>query len=201
MKKRLLISFGCLSLIAVVICSVFVFNADESALLPVSYVEANLAYDAADLREAIGVSDYVFVGTVLEADNAHYLMVTEEFGVPFTNYMIQVEENIKGCLITENPVEITKEGGVSFDRTSVIVFENDEMPQPGETYIFRAFAQMDGSLLVSGPQSNVLLDQYEISMQSDEDAYSLVVQYVDAYNNEINPNIRESAVSVYDAAE
>lgn len=199
MKKRLIISLGCLSIIAVFICSVFVFT-DSSAQLPISYTEANIAYDASDLREAIGVSDYVFVGTVLEAEDAHYLMVAETFGIPFTNYTIQVDENIKGNLVTDTAIEITKEGGISYDNSCIIVFENDEMPQIGETYIFRAFAQTDGSLLISGPQSNVLLDQYG-TMQADLAETSLITQYLDAYENEINPGIRESATSLYDAVE
>lgn len=201
MKKRLTFSLGCVTVVTIFICSMFVVKNGSSAL-PLSYVEGNLAYDVDDLREAVGVADYVFVGTVMESKETYHVMVTEEFGIPFTNFSVQVAENIKGSLITECPIEVTKEGGVSLDKSCIIVFEDDEMPNIGGTYIFRAFAQSDGSLLISGPKSNILLEDYGVSSHMDVPTEgSLLAQYVDAYENEIDPHCRESQISIYDTEE
>lgn len=73
-------------------------------------------------------------------------------------------------------IEITKHGGVTQDQKSVFLFDEDCLPEIGKQYIFLAYAQSDGSLLISGPNSNVLaktakdevVDEYEEAVENEE---------------------------------
>ena len=154
---------------------------------PVETIDALYTYDINDERQAVGIVNYVFVGKVLSFDDTEYRRVTEtklpdgtvsRFGVPYSHFTVVVTQNIKGDLITEEPIEVIKHGGITIDGEKLFVFsDGDAMPEVGETYVFRATAQEDGSLLVAGPKSNVRVEN--------GDPNGIVDKYVDAYNNEI----------------
>ncbi len=164
---------------------------------PVETIDALYTYDINDERQAVGIVNYVFVGEVLSFDDTEYRRVTEtklpdgtvsRFGVPYSHFTVVVTQNIKGELITEQPIEVIKHGGITIDGEKLFVFsDGDTMPEVGETYVFRATAQEDGSLLVVGPKSNVLVE--------DGDPEGVVAKYVDAYNNEIINEMAESMKS------
>ena len=80
--------------------------------LPIHQMHASFVYDTDNIREAVGICDYVFVAKVVSCDGTEYrnVITTEdekgnpkEVGSPYTNYTIQVLENIKGELITDKP--------------------------------------------------------------------------------------------------
>lgn len=154
---------------------------------PVETIDALYTYDINDERQAVGIVNYVFVGEVLSFDDTEYRRVTEtklpdgtvsRFGVPYSHFTVVVTQNIKGELITEQPIEVIKHGGITIDGEKLFVFsDGDTMPEVGETYVFRATAQEDGSLLVVGPKSNVHVEN--------GDPNGIVDKYVDAYNNEV----------------
>lgn len=90
--------------------------------LPIHQMHASFVYDTDNIREAVGICDYVFVAKVVSCDGTEYrnVITTEdekgnpkEVGSPYTNYTIQVLENIKGELITDKPIPIVKQGGIS----------------------------------------------------------------------------------------
>lgn len=60
----------------------------------------------------------------------------KEVGSPYTNYTIQVLENIKGELITDKPIPIVKQGGISEKQDAIYLFENDSLPSENSIYIF-----------------------------------------------------------------
>ena len=85
--------------------------------LPIHQMHASFVYDTDNIREAVGICDYVFVAKVVSCDGTEYrnVITTEdekgnpkEVGSPYTNYTIQVLENIKGELITDKPIPIVK---------------------------------------------------------------------------------------------
>ena len=117
--------------------------------------------------------------------------------VHHTNYTVNVIENIKGELVTEQSISITKQGGVSENQDAVYVFENDELPVANNTYIFLAYAQEDGSLLISGPNSNVLYNNAETYSTTSTSAYQ---EYKTAVENEVIPVERERFTSVYEGS-
>ena len=136
---------------------------------PVETIDALYTYDINDERQAVGIVNYVFVGKVLSFDDTEYRRVTEtklpdgtvsRLGVPYSHFTVG------------------EHGGITIDGEKLFVFsDGDAMPEVGETYVFRATAQEDGSLLVAGPKSNVRVEN--------GDPNGIVDKYVDAYNNEI----------------
>jgi len=189
---------------------------DDMSNLPIVSVEASFVYDTEDIRERVGISDYIFVGKIISYDGVRYENTVTiedsngkpvEVGSPYTDYTVQVLENMKGSLITDEPIKIVKEGGVSQAQDSVYVFENDEMPVTGNTYIFLGYAQQDGTILISGPYSNVLIEEYEIMKENSSnsenisdigDDIEIYQSYLGAVENEVIPVERERYQSIYD---
>ena len=171
----------------------------NSKIVKTSYMEGDFAINYNDLNQVVGSADYVFVGTV-ESDEGtvykNYVTMetenggTKEVGTPYSNYMVTVIENIKGNLITEKPVPVQKSGGLSEDGTTIYLYEGDELPMVGATYIFFAYAQQDGSLLISGPVSNIDLDvnNDENTEANAIDSYKKLTDYheiLEAYENQV----------------
>lgn len=149
----------------------------NAAELPVKQMHASFVYDTESKEESVGMVDHVFLGKVVSNDGT-----SDREDSPYTNYTVQVLENIKGSLTTDTPIQIAKHGGVYKDGSSVYLFENDVLPEVDQTYVFLAYAQKDGSLTVSGPHSNIA---------ADADAETVVETYQAAYTNEIIPVERE----------
>ena len=112
--------------------------------LPIHQMHASFVYDTDNIREAVGICDYVFVAKVVSCDGTEYrnVITTEdekgnpkEVGSPYTNYTIQVLENIKGELITDKPIPIVKQGGISEKQDAIYLFENDSLPSENSIYI------------------------------------------------------------------
>lgn len=141
-------------------------SADDS-VIPISRIQGSFVINVDDQRELAAFADYVFVGEVLKNEGYEYRhpVAMEDGngneimrGSPYTNYTVQVLENIKGNLIMDKGIPIVKEGGLSEDGSCYEMFEDDELPVEKGIYIFYAYAQKDGSLLLSGPNSNIKID-------------------------------------------
>lgn len=183
-------------------------QADVDAL-PVKTIQASFVCDPYNVRELVGMVDYVFVGEVTGRDETLYKNVVlmedengelKEVGAPYTPYTIQVRSNIKGNLRTDTPIPVLKHGGVTQDQAAIFLYEDDLLPREGQSYIFLAFAQSDGSLLVSGPNSNLPLENASqaVSSGGDDAPSPLYDSYVDAYENEVIPINRERFHSTYE---
>lgn len=165
------------------------------------------AIDCNNLKEVVGDADYVFVGNVVEKRETIYkfpVMIEDGNGnereetSPYTNYVVQVVENIKGNLRKEDTILLQKAGGITKDGSMYIVYEKDEMPIAGNSYIFFAYAQPDGTLLVSGPASNLALDLTEAA--SDDGQENVYQNVIDAFEDQIVSE-RERFISVYESIE
>lgn len=109
------------------------------------YTHVTMGIDETNLFGYVGAVDYVFVGKVTEAAYA----VTEENDK--SSYKIHVEKNIKVELVSD--IQGSKHGGILEDGT-MLLYESDKiqetgLPEVGETYIFMAYGQSDGELLLS----------------------------------------------------
>lgn len=142
------------------------FSNVEAGKLPVSTIQASFVYNPYNLNESVGIADYVFAGKVVSNDGTEYRYPVPledengnvvETGTPYTHYTVQIIENIKGVLQTEKAIPLVKDGGIEQNRKSICLHEDDILPEVGENYIFRAYTQEDGSLLISGPNSNIPL--------------------------------------------
>ena len=108
-----------------------------------------------DFRELAGFADYVFIGYVDEMLDTEY---KGEHDI-ITNYKITVLANIKGELIKNDSIPMVKNGGVSKDGKFLEIDSRDFMPLEGNKYVFYGSCQEDGSLLISGANSNYLLEE------------------------------------------
>ncbi len=180
----------CVFLASAVVVSIiylwlFKDNSKEDSMKNISYVEGAFTINYNDLREVVGSADYVFVGHVISKGKTEN---DEVLPLPVTEYSIRVEENIKGQLITDEDITIFKDGGISDISGNLVLFEGDYMPETGHRYVFYAYAQPDGTLLLSGPISNVSLESSKAKAGNVNVDYSKNKEYLktlDAYENEI----------------
>lgn len=150
------------------------------------FAHVTMAVDETDPYVYTGTMDYVFAGTVKEVLR-NVIDPKDRKDKGESCYAVHVERNLKGTL--EEEIEVRKKGGV--DRNGVMqLLESDSrkdtgLPIAGKTYIFMAYAQQDGSLLLSE-----FFDQRECSEE-------LIAEYEEYIANEI-PSERERFHSVYE---
>lgn len=133
----------------------------------ISVVHSSYAIDVDSYAALAGSADYVIIGNVIEEQNVEYKHKVEietenggskTVGSPYTNYLIEVEENLKGELNQDTPIVIQKEGGVAEDGKSYIMRDGDILPVEGGRYVFYIYAQENGQNLVSGKNSTIPLN-------------------------------------------
>lgn len=154
----------------------------------VNHMHASYAIDVESKEEVVGSADYVFVAKVVDEVRTEYrhpiTMETEyggtkEVASPYTIYSIEVIDNIKGKLQKNKPFDIAKSGGISEKGDTVYIFEADELPQENKYYIMMGYAQPDGTILVSGANSNILLngtDKQDIVSSKEYKEYKKALQ-------------------------
>lgn len=148
-----------------------------------------MVYDETNLYEIAGTVDYIFIGTVDSViNNVVDYNSSAEYAV-YSSYKITVEENLKGEL--KNEVECYRHGGYLKDGTLLYpVSDNIEntrdIPQEGKQYVFMAFGQPDGTLI---------LEEFfgDIEFTGDE----MKENYMDYISNEI-PDDRIRYMTKYD---
>ena len=111
------------------------------------------AFDVSDKRKVVGFHDYVFVGEVKKVVGTGYSDVDfsdglRMFSQPYTQYEIRVLENLKGELVTDRDVPLTKHDGAYFFGKKVSMMDGDSLPDEGECYIFICTAGEDGELYI-----------------------------------------------------
>lgn len=180
--------------------------------IPVNYLRNSYIIDVNNPAELVGDADYVFVARVDNLTGTTYRfpsMVIDDNGkdtevtTPFTNYQVTIIQNIKGELVSDRPISLQKKGGISKDKKMYTLPEGDFLPEEGKIYIFFAYAQEDGSLLVSGRNSVIDLNRTnldkrdlnnELTMLNNNSEY---LSFQKAYENQIVRN-RDRFISIYD---
>ncbi|MDO5301222.1 MAG: hypothetical protein Q4E76_01785 [Tissierellia bacterium] len=127
---------------------------DRGGAHPSSTVD--FAVDVENPREVVGFADYYFIGEVLR--EMETLPQGEGGALPYTRYQVQVVENIKGSLPQDEALDVLKAGGIG-PQGEVLTYENDELLEVGKTYALAAAVQGAGSLLISGPNSSVVVEE------------------------------------------
>ena len=134
--------------------------------LPVYYSCSSYFIDVNSLSATTNHADYVFVGTIseyLDESYKNYEHMTDlngntvMWGEPYTNYQVSVLQNIKGNL--SGNIFIQKFGGLDQSGDFYIIPEGDIILEEGNTYIFFAYEQDDGSLIVRGKNSTLAYTQ------------------------------------------
>jgi len=161
-------------------------------------------------QETVGDADYVFLARVNQKVNTVYKdpvtieteSGTKEISTPYTNYEVTVLKNIKGSLQLDTNIPIQKAGGNDKDDSSIVLYEDDNLPEVGKAYVFLAYAQDDGSLLVSGPHSNTFVKNINKAITSkkipdDIEKSEVISKYKNANKNQVVRD-RDRSISKYD---
>lgn len=142
-----------------------------------------------DLREAVGVSRYVFIGKVEETYDyfsqrlrRKFPDIIDYFGGEFTECRLNVITDIKGDLTVGNIFSYYKVGGINRSRTCIVLEEGDILPEVGKYYIFTGVAHADGTM--TGGFTIPLEDTITENNLEESKIYQ---QYIDAFNNQILP--------------
>lgn len=88
---------------------------------------------------------------------------------------------------TAESIFIEKQGGLREDGSAYDVFEDDQLPKVGQIYIFTAYEQDDGSLLVSGANSTISFDEKTKELDSNKEVRQTeeVELYEEAVENQV----------------
>jgi len=125
--------------------------------IPVGYPEVTPPYDLSDPDLNVAARDYVFVGRIEKHVGTRH---PDSQASPQTDYDVTALKMIKGNLEAGQEILITKQGGVSKDKSYVELFsEDDFMPEVGGVYIFLIAVLPDGETLsVSSPYTTIPLE-------------------------------------------
>lgn len=211
MKKQIaLITIFILFLLMFIVLIVNIKSSDNKNLyngLPVQYVHTTYVYDTSTMEKAIGVSDYVFVAKINEIIETRYLnpieVQNDETGEkiimldPYTVYSINIIKNIKGNLITTEPIEFIQYGGLNKDGKGYTFLEGSGLLNVGSEYILMPDAITEnGDIEVADPNRIILLDNS--SNVRKMDASYIINDCIEAYSNQIIPSEKENKKSKYD---
>ena len=141
-------------------------NAISTDKIPIKPYKATFAIDANNPDAVVGNVDNTFIGYVTKKGDTVYKNEgtletkdgTKKIGSPYTNYKIIVIDNLKGKLKKNNDIPVQKDGGLNINGDAYFLYENDVLPEEGKYYIFNTYNQPDGSILISGPNSNIELN-------------------------------------------
>ena len=176
--------------------------------IEISEVMGCYTIDVHSYEALAGNADYVMIGKVVEELGVDYkwpVMKENEDGTqteltkPYTKYSVEVIENLKGELSQEEPITITKKGGITKDGKFCDLYESDVLPVNGNEYVFYIYAQEDGRNLVSGPNSSIPLsdNRKELSTISEKamlDRESILEKVRNGVANQIETD-REKRIS------
>ena len=128
----------------------------------------DVATDISDMQSVVDSVNCIFVGVVKESDT----LIFDYDGK--SEFKVQVVKNIKGELPTETTVY--KYGGHFINGNEVIVKVDDEsytpMPEVGKQYLFLAFEQESGEVIIADYYGNV---DY-----TNNEKVSEILQYIDS---------------------
>ena len=163
-----------------------------------------LMFDVTDKELMIGFSDYTFIGTVVDIGEPQYTRKTDE-GTPVysvaTLVTVQVEVNIKGELITEEPIQILVAGGPKREDIRYLINYDCTLPEVGETIVFMFVANEEHELVDPVYGGMVFVGYRETDPAEEFQARydTMVAEYREAYENEDTTyNHREKGISIYD---
>ncbi len=192
-SKKFIIMSVVFVLIIIVAVGVYLFY---STMQNTTISSGMYMYDTSTPERAVGISDYVFVAKIDGIARTEYrnpitietgLSSSETRTTPYTVYNIEVVKNIKGELITSEPIEYMQYGGINEDGETYTFMEGTGLLETGKYYILMVgtFEGDGGIIEVTEPNRRILLDDVE----NDEDVENseLVKRYEEAYKNEVIP--------------
>ncbi|MBE6815536.1 MAG: hypothetical protein E7522_08845 [Ruminococcaceae bacterium] len=111
----------------------------------------DVATDVSDMQSVVDSVNCIFVGVVKDSNT----LIFDYDGK--SEFKVQVAKNIKGELPTETT--IYKHGGHFINGNEVVVKADDEsytpMPEVGKQYLFLAFEQESGEVIIADYYGNI----------------------------------------------
>lgn len=154
---------------------------------------ADTSVNLGDPREVVGVSEYVFVGYVqqtydyyTEESNHEFPGVVDYYDMPFTECQVKIIASIKGSLEEGKEFSFYKVGGVTSNRSCILLDYKDIMPKLGKYYIFTGIAHADGTMTGGGTNGTIELE--EGINESNLEQSKIYQTYLDSYENQILPD-------------
>lgn len=143
-------------------------------------------FDTDDKNKVVGFHDYVFVGEVKKVVGTGYSDVyfsdgLRMFSQPNTQYEIRVLKNLKGKLVTDRDIPLTKHDGAYPFGKKVSMLEGDNLPDVGECYIFICSADEKGELNIGSFSS--FCDIYLCKAEDYTGEESAIEIYLEAIEN------------------
>ncbi|MDR0884742.1 MAG: hypothetical protein LBN05_09125 [Oscillospiraceae bacterium] len=166
-------------------------------------IDSDVAFDRSNIRECVGAVDYLFVGyvekawdfmqTKTEREWPKYLV---ELDGPCTEYQLKVVKNIKGTLRQDEPTTYYQQGGISADRSAVVVFGEGTLPKVGHYYlVWGTCGDFEMGEFIWGGNSWIELEE---GITSENLKNSKIYQaHVEAYKHEERNDIVQSIHNNY----
>lgn len=125
----------------------------------INTIKGSYAFDHDDYLYYLREVDYVFVGKIEKNIGTEYIeeetMEEKKTGTPYTKYQVSVSKVLKGDITSGETLYVKKLGGISSDQKEYYICEEDNIPKEEKYYIFMAYAQKNGELLVAGKNSTI----------------------------------------------
>lgn len=139
----------------------------------VIHAEISFVTDLHDARRLVGLVDNVFVGRVVAQAGTH----KPDGRLPETLFTVEVVRAIKGSLA--GSVTVNQQGGFSEEDNAVILMENDQLLEPGTTYLFATRAS-------EGGQWHTLVPGFgDLRIGSEQEQAALVQKFEKALREQI----------------
>lgn len=158
------------SILASLLIALFLIGNLEKKSPSVDRVHASFSLDINQPNVLVGDADFVFVGHVISYDGTNN---NPDFALPYSKYSVKVVKNLKNNLPLDDIVSIQKSGGLNDSGDKLIIYDQDFLPEQSKEYIFLAYVQENGSLLISGPNSTIKYNE------------STLTQYLEATRNQV----------------
>lgn len=162
-SKKMIVGVTILLVLLVVMGTIYYLDYNDNKD-KIKYIHASYGFDANNLNNIVSDADYIFVGKVVNQGKTVYkypVKVEDKWITsPYTYYNLQVIKNVKGNLLKGKVVKILKAGGKDKYSNVKYIYESDILPNKNGYYIFAAYVQQDGSLLVSGVNSTIKTSKY-----------------------------------------
>ena len=175
-KNKKMVVGGVVVLIVSILIGFIYYTDKRNDKEEIKYIHASYGFDVNNINNIVSDADCVFVGKVIDQGKTvhKYPIKIEDKWIysPYTYYNIHVVKSIKGNVLKGKNVKILKSGGKDKYSNVKYVYENDILPNKSKYYIFAAYVQKDGSLLVSGTNSTIETSKNYASTSSYKKVYS-----------------------------
>lgn len=159
------------------------------------FMTDNTAISWSNPREAVGVSNYVFVAYLEEIYDYNTAKFTRDFpalidynGTVYTECKVKVVSNIKGCLEVGKEFSFYQWGGINWLRTCYILDDDYKLPEVGKYYIFLGSCSADGTMIGGGSNRTIQLEEGIDSTNFEQS--EIYQKYIDAYKNQITTHAK-----------